>query len=168
MLKTWSQEEIDTLVRNYNKVSNQDLHDLLPNKSEMGIYKKAYKMGLRKTPEIQFLNRSLSRKGSKGSKWNGGKRVTRKGYRQLLMPGHHRADVSGYVMEHIVVWEDFNNMQVPTGYIVHHINGIKDDNRPENLALMKRGEHTVFHHKGIPLSDSTKQKISESRRAKYA
>ena len=49
MLKTLSNEEVDILMENYNKVSNEELSKLLPKKSPLAIYKKAYKMGLRKT-----------------------------------------------------------------------------------------------------------------------
>jgi hypothetical protein len=34
--------------------------------------------------------------------------------------------------------------------IVHHKNGIRDDNRLENLELMERGSHVRHHKLGIP------------------
>ena len=105
-MKTWTTEEIDVLIQNYNVVSNETLATLIPNKTKQGIYKKAYKLGLRKSKEIEFLNRSLSRKRERGSNWNGGVRVTKRGYRQVLSPEHSRADSSGYVMEHILVWRN--------------------------------------------------------------
>ena len=97
----WSAEEVAVLKENYSKISNEELCSLIPNKSFLGIYKKARKMGLKKTRENKHLNRSLARKGEKGANWKGGKRRTNKGYVQVLCPEHERADKSGYVMEHI-------------------------------------------------------------------
>lgn len=34
--------------------------------------------------------------------------------------------------------------------VVHHQNEIPWDNRPENIELMSRAEHTSHHHKGVP------------------
>ena len=46
-----------------------------------------------------------------------------------------------YRGEHIVVWEQAHGKPLPKGWVVHHLNGVKDDNRPENLAGMPRHEH---------------------------
>lgn len=167
-MKTWTDEETRILVEYYNQVTNSELEKLLPNKSAQGIYKKAYKLGLRKTPEIEHKNRSESRKGDKGANWKGGTRKTRNGYRQVLMPEHPRADSAGYVMEHIVVWEEATGVAVPKNCCVHHLNGDKKDNRIENLCLMQFAAHTVHHHKGRKCTESTKKKISKRRLEKNA
>ena len=73
-MKRWSASEIETLKENYNKVSNNILCSLFPDKTFKAIYKKAYKMGLRKTEETEALNRSIVRKGEKGASWKGGKK----------------------------------------------------------------------------------------------
>lgn len=52
-----------------------------------------------------------------------------------------KADKQGYVLEHILIWEKSNNKPLPGGWIVHHLNGIKSDNRPENLLGMPRKDH---------------------------
>lgn len=167
-MKTWSADETRILLENYNSVSNADLLRLIPTKTPQAIYKKAYKMGLRKSREIERMNRSEAMRGEKGPNWGGGTRVTKKGYRQVLMPGHHRADTAGYVMEHILIWEESTGSVVPDNCCVHHLNGVKNDNRIENLCLMERGAHTTFHHVGKPLSEATRKKISEKRRNKDA
>lgn len=160
----WTQQEVAILIDNYNKISNEKLCDLFPNKSHMGIYKKAYKLGLRKSKEIEFKNRSEARKREKGANWNGGIKITSKGYRQILMPEHKRADSNGYVMEHIIVWENASGIPVPKSCCVHHINGNKSDNRIENLCLMTHGAHTTMHSTGRKHTEETKQKIRERRK----
>lgn len=68
----------------------------------------------------------------------------RKGYRVIFKPDHPRATIGhGYVFEHIVVWEESHHMPLPDGWIVHHINGIKDDNRPKNLKGLPRKKHNT-------------------------
>ena len=62
-MKTWTEEEIDVLVKNYNKVTNDELIKLIPAKTFSAIYKKAYKLGLRKTKEMEFRNRSNAQSG---------------------------------------------------------------------------------------------------------
>jgi len=53
----------------------------------------------------------------------------------LRKKDHPRANPNGYVFEHIVVMEDMIGRPLLPDENVHHKNGIKDDNRPENLEL---------------------------------
>ena len=64
-----------------------------------------------------------------------------KGYILLRLPEHPMADRSGYVLEHRKVIADLLGRPLTTSEIVHHRNGIKDDNRPENLELMAKVDH---------------------------
>lgn len=146
-MKTWTEAEVEILKENYNKVPNEVLCSLIPNKSFIGIYKKARKLGFRKSPEMERLNRSLVRKGEKGSNWKGGKKITSKGYVALLIPGHERADKCGYVLEHVYVFEKETGIKIPPNCCVHHLNGNKTDNRIENLCLMSHVGHTIYHNR---------------------
>lgn len=46
---------------------------------------------------------------------------------------------------HDVLMEQMIGRPLAKNEIVHHINGKRDDNRPENLALMTRSEHSRAH-----------------------
>lgn len=92
---------------------------------------------------------------------------TKKGYVLVHMPGHPRADKYGRVFEHIVVWEQANHSTVPKGYVIHHLNGIKDDNRPENLKRLTISEHSILHNSLRKFTDETKKKISDKLKASY-
>lgn len=37
---------------------------------------------------------------------------------------------------------------IPEGYIIHHIDGNKENNSPENLVMMSKTEHHTLHHWG--------------------
>lgn len=66
--------------------------------------------------------------------------------------------VSGYIIievdgeehpAHIWLWERHHG-EVPQGFHIHHLNGIRTDNRIENLALLEAGEHIKLHMAAKP------------------
>jgi hypothetical protein len=77
--------------------------------------------------------------------WKGG-RTTCMGYTAVKCRNHPRAHKrTGYVLEHILVWEQVHNKSVPVGSHIHHINGIKTDNRLSNLVCLSSSKHATEH-----------------------
>ena len=67
------------------------------------------------------------------------------GYVVLYRPDHPLANEKyGTVLEHRMVLHDAGRV-VPSDYDVHHRNGDRTDNRPANLELLPRTEHTELH-----------------------
>ena len=69
-------------------------------------------------------------------------------------------------MEHILIFEKETGVKVANNCCIHHLNGIKTDNRIENLCMMLHSAHTTFHNTGRKVSMETRKKISESKRMK--
>jgi hypothetical protein len=86
-------------------------------------------------------------RGKESKQWKGGRRVDGFGYIKLHMPGHPFADSTNYVREHLaVVTEKYGHDYVrDRGGVVHHINGEKQDNRPENLYVCTHSENKAFN-----------------------
>lgn len=82
--------------------------------------------------------------GNKHSRWKGGKHKTKSGYIMVWLspddfffPMARQGNrVGGYVFQHrLLVAISLNRCLLPWE-VVHHKNGIKDDNRLENLQLL--------------------------------
>lgn len=77
--------------------------------------------------------------------WKGGKYKGRD-YILVYSPTHPYINKKGYVPEHRLIMEKKIGRYLLPEEIVHHINGIKIDNRIENLMLFKNiSEHKRFH-----------------------
>lgn len=95
---------------------------------------------------------SESRTGEKHPNWKGGKQFDKRGYVYLMKKDHPSCVNGKYIAEHRYVMEQHVGRLLTKEEVVHHINGIVDDNCIENLKLFKNNsEHIKFHKpKGRP------------------
>ncbi len=97
--------------------------------------------GMHYNPETEF------KKGFKGG-FSGFKKsniigefLRSDGYWMIYCPDNPRAYKNGYLFKHTYIWEQSNQKPLPKGWVVHHINGIKSDNRPVNLCGLPDKSH---------------------------
>lgn len=66
--------------------------------------------------------------------------LTKHGYRQIICKGHPNARRDGGMFEHVLVMATHLGRPLHSQENVHHKNGIRDDNRIENLELWSRSQ----------------------------
>ena len=91
---------------------------------------------------VILVGRKMS--GPKSPLWKGGVYQGADGYVYISQHGHPR-DRNGFVKRAVLVVEKKLGRFLEPGEIVHHINQVKDDDRPENLTAMNRLEHNRLH-----------------------
>lgn len=77
--------------------------------------------------------------------------IGRNGYRLISRPTHENSQKSGKILEHVFIMSTYLGRPLNKGESVHHKNGIRNDNRIENLELW---------HKGQPAGQRVEDKIS--------
>lgn len=90
---------------------------------------------------IDCGNKGAKRFGNKSNRWKGGRANIASGYVMLLISRNPRR----YVFEHRHIMEILLKRSLTTSEIVHHKNGIRNDNRVENLEVMTRAAHCLLH-----------------------
>ena len=79
-------------------------------------------------------------KGSGHWHWRGGRWLDKRGYVRIYV-GDHPDSHKNYRLEHAVVMEKFLGRKLKPKEGIHHKNGIKTDNRLENLMLVVNETH---------------------------
>jgi len=99
-----------------------------------------------------FCSLSCSRKyriGPLNHTWRGGRCNNADGRTLIYAPDHPdaRQGRGRYIYEYRLVAEQLIGRPLRRDEVVHHINGIHTDNRPDNLMVMTPSEHKKLHQK---------------------
>jgi hypothetical protein len=80
-------------------------------------------------------------------KWKGGRHKHDQGYVLVYVGRNHpMAKSNGYAYEHRLAMSEAIGRVLKPEEVVHHINGVRDDNRLENLILFESHEAHARHH----------------------
>ena len=109
---------------------------------------------------VPHLKKFEFKKGNKHPDWKGGRIKAKNGYILVYRPAHPFARHwnKHYVAEHRLVMEKKLGRYLTNKEVVHHINGIRDDNRIENLKLKTKGKHIGEHNSKRIWREESKEK----------
>jgi HNH endonuclease len=93
-------------------------------------------------------NAMRGKTGEQHHNWVGGVVADGKGYLMVKKPDWYTGrDGSKYVFQHQIVFlESIGLTHMPSGFVVHHLDGDKTNNVLDNLCFMTNSAHTTMHH----------------------
>lgn len=171
-----SKEELEKLYINENRSATQVA--VLFNTTSTTIKNYLVKYDLKVKPQSEVMKgrkltkehrdkvvRTLRRgSGAKNGNWKGGEtyvgRVKNGLYRKILVDGK-------YVLEHRYVMEQQLGRKLRSDEEVHHVNGNKLNNLPDNLVLLSKSDHAKLHNNSPSVRFSKSVQMQQIRAEKF-
>ena len=97
--------------------------------------------GIPRTTVNNRLRELIELRSNKGTKRNRLKWRMNRGYIYIYKPEHPNRESNGYMLEHRLVMEEELGRYLTKEERVHHIDGDKINNNPENLYITTRAGH---------------------------
>ena len=141
----WENWQVEIVVEKYPTLRSSEISPMIQ-RSTSAIDHFASRNGLSKEPSCEFEHRSKPRIGDGTWNFKGYRRKYKTGYVGIYKPDHPFSSKDGVIMEHRIVAEEMIGRFLRKDEVVHHKNGIRDDNRPENLVVMTFGKHVAMHN----------------------
>jgi hypothetical protein len=137
--KKWLEEQYTT-----KNMSLQEVGDLCgAHGVTIGNY--IHKFGIKVHPRCKRYQ-----SGDKNTSWKGGKFKDGHGYIKVLTPTHPYGSAKKYVFEHRLVMEKKLGRYLKPYEMVHHKNGVRDDNREENLQVLYKAHYPLGYEVECP------------------
>ena len=137
--QAWTQERRNTVVILYSMGWKQKEIAQKLGSSQSKVQKALVDEG------IQSRSRGDYGKGKDNYFWNGGRSIDEDGYVLIYAPDHPYRNRHNQVREHRLVMESKLGRYLKEDEVVHHRNGISDDNRIENLELFATNADHLRH-----------------------
>lgn len=82
--------------------------------------------------------------------------VNKLGYKMIYKKGHPNSNIkTGIILEHIFIMSQLLGRPIKKGETIHHKNGVRSDNSPDNLEVW-----TSRHPSGVRVKDKIKSAIA--------
>jgi hypothetical protein len=103
----------------------------------------------RKMASLAIPRGSKGRSGPESHEWEGGMTHAKGGYVLVYVPSHPHPNKGRYVLQHRLVMEQHLGRFLEPEEVVHHKDGNRQNNAPDNLELWQRnGDHLQGTLKG--------------------